>query len=152
MKKTTLLLASLGLFLFSSCSSDDNSTIVEPQPVNHLLGAWKLNTMSVKISQDGQVISEQIDVPIGNQLTWEYKFNEDLTVDYVIGADGQSEEGTGTYTVTDSSLTITIQDEPQTFEITTLNAENLYLKFSEEEEIQEGFLVNIEMEQKFIRK
>ena len=108
--------------------------------------------MSVKISQDGQVISEQIDVPIGNQLTWEYKFNEDLTVDYVIGADGQSEEGTGTYTVTDSSLTITIQDEPQTFEITTLNAENLYLKFSEEEEIQEGFLVNIEMEQKFIRK
>lgn len=152
MKKTTLLLASLGLFLFSSCSSDDNSTIVEPQPVNHLLGAWKLNTMSVKISQDGQVISEQIDAPIGNQLTWEYKFNEDLTVDYVIGADGQSEEGTGTYTVTDSSLTITIQDEPQTFEITTLNAENLYLKFSEEEEIQEGFLVNIEMEQKFIRK
>lgn len=152
MKKTTLLLASLGLFLFSSCSSDDNSTIVEPQPVNHLLGAWKLNTMSVKISQDGQVISEQIDAPIGNQLTWEYKFNEDLTVDYVIGADGQSEEGTGTYTVTDSSLTITIQDEPQTFEITTLNAENLYLKFSYEEEIQEGILVNIEMEQKFIRK
>jgi len=152
MKKTTLLLASLGLFLFSSCSSDDNSTIVEPQPVNHLLGAWKLNTMSIKISQDGEVLLEQIDVPTEGQVTWEYDFNEDLTVDYVIVADGQSEEGTGTYTVTDSSLTITIQDEPQTFEITTLNAENLYLKFSEEEEIQEGFLVNIEMEQKFIRK
>lgn len=152
MKKTTLLLASLGLFLFSSCSSDDNSTIVDPQPVNHLLGAWKLNTMSIKISQDGEVLLEQIDVPTEGQVTWEYDFNEDLTVDYVIVADGQSEEGTGTYTVTDSSLTITIQDEPQTFEITTLNAENLYLKFSEEEEIQEGFLVNIEMEQKFIRK
>lgn len=152
MKKTTLLLASLGLFLFSSCSSDDNSTIVEPQPVNHLLGAWKLNTMSIKISQDGEVLLEQIDVPTEGQVTWEYDFNEDLTVDYVIVADGQSEEGTGTYTVTDSSLTITIQDEPQTFEITTLNAENLYLKFSEEEEIQKGFLVNIEMEQKFIRK
>lgn len=152
MKKTTLLLASLGLFLFSSCSSDDNSTIVEPQPVNHLLGAWKLNTMSIKISQAGEVLLEQIDVPTEGQVTWEYDFNEDLTVDYVIVADGQSEEGTGTYTVTDSSLTITIQDEPQTFEITTLNAENLYLKFSEEEEIQEGFLVNIEMEQKFIRK
>ena len=152
MKKTTLLLASLGLFLFSSCSSDDNSTIVEPQPVNHLLCAWKLNTMSIKISQDGEVLLEQIDVPTEGQVTWEYDFNEDLTVDYVIVADGQSEEGTGTYTVTDSSLTITIQDEPQTFEITTLNAENLYLKFSEEEEIQEGFLVNIEMEQKFIRK
>lgn len=140
------------MFLFSSCSSDDNSTIVEPQPVNHLLGAWKLNTMSIKISQDGEVLLEQIDVPTEGQVTWEYDFNEDLTVDYVIVADGQSEEGTGTYTVTDSSLTITIQDEPQTFEITTLNAENLYLKFSEEEEIQEGFLVNIEMEQKFIRK
>lgn len=152
MKKTTLLLASLGLFLFSSCSSDDNSTIVEPQPVNHLLGAWKLNTMSIKISQDGEVLLEQIDVPTEGQVTWEYDFNEDLTVDYVIATDGQSEKGTGTYTVTDSSLTITIQDEPQTFEITTLNAENLYLKFSEEEEIQEGFLVNIEMEQKFIRK
>lgn len=108
--------------------------------------------MSIKISQDGEVLLEQIDVPTEGQVTWEYDFNEDLTVDYVIATDGQSEEGTGTYTVTNSSLTITIQDEPQTFEITTLNAENLYLKFSEEEEIQEGFLVNIEMEQKFIRK
>lgn len=151
MKKTTLLLASLGLFLFSSCSSDDNSTNVEPQPVNHLLGSWKLNTMSIKLSQDGQVISEQIDAPVGNQVTWEYKFNEDLTVEYYIDTENFSENSVGTYSLNGSYITIVLDGEPETFEITTLDEENLHLKFNQELEVEQGTILTMEMEQKFIR-
>lgn len=140
------------MFLFSSCSSDDNSTIVEPQPVNHLLGAWKLNTMSIKISQDGQVISEQIDVPIGNQLTWEYKFNEDLSVEYYIDTEYFSENSAGTYSLNGSYITIVLDGEPETFEITTLDKDNLHLKFNVEEEVEPGSILEMEMEQKFIRQ
>lgn len=140
------------MFLFSSCSSDDNSTIVEPQTVNHLLGAWKLNTMSIKISQDGQVISEQIDAPIGNQLTWEYKFNEDLSVEYYIDTENFSENSAGTYSLNGSYITIVLDGEPETFEITTLDKDNLHLKFNVEEEVEPGSILEMEMEQKFIRQ
>lgn len=108
--------------------------------------------MSIKISQDGQVISEQIDAPIGNQLTWEYKFNEDLSVEYYIDTENFSENSAGTYSLNGSYITIVLDGEPETFEITTLDKDNLHLKFNVEEEVEPGSILEMEMEQKFIRK
>jgi len=154
MKKITTLLfcASLTIFSFTSCSDDDSTTEIIPQEVNDLIGKWRLNTMSVKSSENGQVIEEFNDLPVGAQMQWDYTFNSDNTVEYImaIPAAGVSESGAGTYIKNGNTITITIEDEPQTFDITKLDADNFHVKFVEEYE-DAGVSYKDEIEQKFIR-
>lgn len=153
-KVSTLLFAStITLFLLSACSSDDNAPAPQPEPVNHLLGKWKLNTMSIKSYEDGELVGENNDLPVASQITWEYEFKADLSVEYymAIPAAEFEEKGKGTYSTSGSSITITIDGEPGVFEISKNDADNLHLKMTEEEE-SGGVIYKEEMEQKFIRK
>ncbi|WLD23734.1 lipocalin family protein [Flavobacterium dauae] len=155
MKKITTILFATTITLLSltACSSDDNTPTPEPQTENHLLGMWKLNTMSLTSYENGEVVNEQTDVPVGSQITWEYEFKADNTVEYLmaIPAAEIEEQGTGTYSKNGTTLTITIDDEPGVFEITNNDADNLHLKTTEEE-VEDGITYKTEIEQKFIRK
>lgn|SRR5690606_20672007 len=155
MKKinTILFVTTIALFSLTSCSSDDNTSTPEPQTENHLLGMWKLNTMSLTSYENGEVVNEQIDLPVGSQITWEYEFKADNTVEYLmaIPAAEIEEKGTGTYSKNGTTLTITIDDEPGVFEITNNDADNLHLKTTEEE-VEDAITYKSEIEQKFIRK
>ena len=155
MKKTStyLFAASLGLLSLTACSGDDNTSTVEPQPTNHLLGKWKLNTMSVTSYENDEVVSQNIDTPVGSQITWEYEFKADNSVEYymAIPVAGLEEKGSGTYTRTGNTLTMTIDDEAQSFEISKSDVDNLHLKITEEE-VDGDVTYKEEVEQKFIRK
>lgn len=155
MKKisTYLFAASVGLLSLTACSADDNAPTTEPQPTNHLLGQWKLNTMSVTSYENGEIVEQNIDRPVGSQITWEYDFKADNKVDYfmAIPVAGVEEKGSGTYTRTGNTLTMTIEDEAQSFEITKIDADNLHLKMTEEE-VDGEITYKDEIEQKFIRK
>lgn len=155
MKKisTYLFAASLGLLSSTACSGDDNTPTTEPQPTNHLLGQWKLNTMSVTSYENGEVVEQTTDRPVGSQVTWEYDFKADNKVDYYMSVPlaGLEEKGSGTYTRTGNTLTMTIDDEAQSFEISKSDADNLHLKMTEEE-VDGDITYKNEVEQKFIRK
>ena len=56
----------------------------------------------------------------------------------------------GTYSRKDNSLTITIANDPLTFEITKIDADNLHVKLIDEYE-EDGIKYVEEIEQKFIR-
>ncbi|MEG0852069.1 MAG: hypothetical protein RSH24_19515, partial [Flavobacterium sp.] len=64
---------------------------------------------------------------------------------------GVEEKGSGTYTKTGNTLTMTIDDEAQSFEISKSDADNLHLKMTEEE-VDGDITYKDEVEQKFIRK
>lgn len=153
MKKisTYLMSISFGLLFLTSCSGDDNTPGPEQQ-TNHLLGKWKLNTLSVKSYENGEVVMEYIDVPVQGQMTWEYDFKSDNTVDYriIIPSQQLEEQGKGTYTKAGNAITITIEEEPGSFVISNLDADNLHLKMIEEG-TSEGVTYKEEIEQKFIR-
>jgi len=155
MKKISIYLfaASLGLLSLTACSGDDNTPTTEPQPTNHLLGQWKLNTMSVTSYENGEVVEQTTDRPVGSQVTWEYDFKADNKVDYYMSVPlaGLEEKGSGTYTRTGNTLTMTIDDEAQSFEISKSDADNLHLKMTEEE-VDGDITYKNEVEQKFIRK
>lgn len=148
-----LFVATIGFTSLASCADDDNNQTVQPQPTSHLLGSWKLNTMTVRSYKNGELVYESIDAPVANQATWEYTFKPDNKVDYytVIPVIDVDERGTGTYTRNGNILTITIKNEVQALEISKSDANNLHLKFSEEE-IEGDVTFTDEIEQKFVRK
>lgn len=155
MKKisTYLFVATAGLLSLTACSGDDNPSTTEPQATNHLLGQWKLNTMSVTSYENDEVVQQNIDTPVGAQITWEYDFKADNKVDYYMSIPiaGIEEKGSGTYTRSGNILTMTIEDEAQSFEISKSDADNLHLKMTEEE-VDGDITYRDQIEQKFIRK
>src|SRR5690606_2724902 len=154
MKKITtlLLLCSISLIGLSSCSSDDNTPVVQPEEENHLLGTWRLATMSVKSYENDELVSEYTDLPVSSTIQWEYTFNNDNTVEYLmaIPAAELSESGSGTYVRNGNILTMTIVGEDGVFEITELASESFNIKFEEEYSV-EGVSYRDEIEQKFTR-
>lgn len=95
---------------------------------------------------------EYTDIPVQGQMTWEYDFKADNTVDYYMAVPSQQleEQGKGTYMKTENTLAITIEEEPGTFVISNLEADNLYLKMTEEGTSQ-GMTYKEEIEQKFVK-
>jgi len=152
MKKisTILFATTLGLFSLASCSNDDNAPVVDN--TNHLLGKWTLNTMSLKSTENGEVVQEFEDMPVQEVMTWEYTFKEDNTFEYLMAVpQAQLEEkGVGTYSKNGNSITITVDGDPATFEIKALDAKNLHLKNTEEYEADGIKFVDV-TEQKFIK-
>ncbi|HLW41029.1 MAG TPA: hypothetical protein VKY82_01515, partial [Flavobacterium sp.] len=65
-----LFIATVGLFGLASCSSDDNAPTIEE--TNHLLGKWNLNTISLKITIDGEVYQEMEDLPVEGLTTMQF--------------------------------------------------------------------------------
>ena len=154
MKKiaTLLLFASLSLIGFTSCSDDEDTQVIQPVEVNHLLGTWKLNTMSLTSYENGEIVSEYTDLPMSTTMQWDHTFKDDNTVDFIMAIPSAelSQTGSGTYVKNGNTLTMTIENEAQTFEIKELTSDNLNLKLVEEYE-EEGISYKDEIEQKFTR-
>lgn len=147
MKKLTLTL--IGILSLIGCSSDDNTTTLPIEPVNHLIGSWKLNTMSIYQYDGDELQQSQIDTPVSNFMTWEYTFKIDNTVEYTILApiQGLNESGTATYLHNNNNLEITIENELQNMEITRLDNDNLHLKINQQDSTSTYII-----EQKFVKK
>lgn len=150
MKKTIFYLSAvaLNLFILTSCSNDDNAP--EPQTQDNLIGKWNLNTISVKISVDGEVVQDIVDQPAEGSMTMQFDFKTDNTVDYYFGDEEGTEEGKGTYQKNGNNLTITIDNEPATFVITLNDKTNLHFGNSDEYE-EQGYLIKEEIGFKFIK-
>lgn len=151
MRKISIYLSAvaIGMVTLVSCSSDDNTPDQEPID-NHLLGKWNLNTADVKIYVNDQLQQEMNDVPAEEIGAVQFDFKEDGTVDYAFSDEEFSEEITGTYEKNGNILTITIDNEPQTFEILLSDSNNLHLYLEEEETYQE-MLLRTEAVFKFIK-
>lgn len=151
MRKISIYLSAvaIGMVTLVSCSSDDNTPDQEPID-NHLLGKWNLNTADVKIYVNDQLQQEMNDVPAEEIGAVQFDFKEDGTVDYAFSDEEFSEEITGTYEKNGNILTITIDNEPQTFEILLYDSNNLHLYLEEEETYQE-MLLRTEAVFKFIK-
>ncbi len=147
---TYLSAATIGLLLMASCSSDDNTPDQEPIEENHLLGQWDLNTADIKLYVNGELQQEMNDVSTEEIGAVQFDFKEDGTVDYVFSDEEGSESSTGTYQKNGDNLTITIDNDPQTFEIHLNNSNNLHL-FLEEEETYQEMLLKTEVTFKFVK-
>ena len=151
---TFLFAASFAFLGLTSCSSDDSSS-PEPQPTDVLLGKWNLQTVSVKVSVDGEVVQEVKDQPI-SPVVMTFDFKADSKVEYFYYEPATAEEQeyeeklSGTYKKEGNKLTITIEDEPGDFTILLNDKSNLHLGMSFEE-TYEGMVIKQETEQKFVK-
>lgn len=148
MKKlfTTLSLLTLVISssIFVSCSSDDNSSkeveVIQQDP---LLGKWNLEKIDLKISIDGNVVQEEHGVDITNQIQMYFEFFEGNLV-HLFQKDistNEINEGSGTFTVSGSEITIVIENESQIFEYAINNGELTLTTV--EEEIYQGQVFQI---------
>lgn len=106
MKKTNHILAIVTLCFFTllaSCSSDDNTPIIEEPSV---IGKWGIYAMDLKVELDGEVFLDYKDVA---EEGIQYNFKSDGMVDVLFfdPETGQEEESyTVSYQVTDNKLKI----------------------------------------------
>lgn len=133
-----LFIGTIGLFGLASCSSDDNTPVVH----DPIVGKWDLKTMDMKFTANEEVYLEMEDFSVEGLLVMQFDFKADNTVEYY--AENEDEEGntvvdshTGTYAKDGDSVTITINNEPQTFSILMLDSTDLHLFTSEEYTFEE---------------
>jgi len=157
MKKisTYLFAISVGIVSLTSCTSDDNAT-TEVIVQNELIGKWEMQKLDMKLVYNGEVVIDEKDIPT-NQLGMviQYNFKTDNTVDYYLftpaNAQQQATElsGTGTYSRTNESLTLTLNSST-TYTINLLNKDNLHLNLLDEETVN-GIFSSLDMTQKFTK-
>ncbi len=117
MKKLTWLL--LPFLFIVSC--EDNKQ--EEDDVNPLVGVWEMTTMSVSIN------NVTIDIEIGTENNETYVFNEDGTYSYQGVYEGDSDSGSGTWSSTETTLTLT-EDSIVTIITYELNGDILSVNYS----------------------
>lgn len=136
MKRIFTLLALTTLtFSTFSCSSDDSSPVVVDPPVvkDKLIGKWDLKTFSMEMTAEGQEPQIIEDQSVEGVLVMQYDFKEDNTIDFLIQQGQQAEQsGTGTYTKSGNSVTITLAQTPQTFTLSNLADTKMSLKMTEQ--------------------
>ncbi|WP_177760920.1 hypothetical protein [Flavobacterium sp. I3-2] len=147
MKKFLTTLIFLALIattsIFVSCSSDDNNNSVQIQQ-DPLLGRWIAEKVAVKVTVDGNVMQDETgDITNELDLYFEFKEGNVVTLYQKQFSTGQVNEGTGTYTISGSTMTINISGEPQNFTYALENGE-LTLKLNEKGEIEgQNYIVEI---------
>lgn len=121
--------------VFVSCSSDDNNNSEQIQQ-DPLLGRWIAEKVAVKVTVDGNIMQDET-ADITNQLDLYFEFKEGnvVTLYQKQFSTGGVNEGTGTYIISGSTMTINISGEPQDFTYALEDGE-LSLKIKEEGEIE----------------
>lgn len=147
MKKIFTSLSILALIatssVFTSCSSDDNNTSEQVQQ-DPLLGRWIAEKVAIKVTVDGNLMQDETgDITNELDLYFEFKEGNVVTLYQKQLSTGAVNEGTGTYTVSGSTMTINISGEPQSFEYSLIDGE-LALKIKEEGEVEgQNYIVEI---------
>jgi len=148
MKKFFTSLSILALIatssVFVSCSSDDNNSSEQVQQ-DPLLGKWTAEKIDLKMQLGDNVIIDEKDTDITSELElfFEFKENNVMSLYQKQLQSGQISEGSGTYTVAGSQLTIVISGEPQVFEYSVNNNELTLTMMTEE--MYEGQVMKMEM-------
>lgn len=149
-----LFLAVSTLFLTSCDKDDDKSAVVETK--NYLIGKWDLKLVDIKVLFDGEVYQEMEDYDTTNELTMQFNFKDEKTVELYqfspATEDSESEtfQATGTYVKNGNDLTITIEDEATPFKIVINDNEKLHL-FQSYEETYQGIVITQETTFKFTK-
>lgn len=147
MKKIFTSLSILALIatssVFISCSSDDNNSSEQVQQ-DPLLGRWIAEKVAIKVTVDGNLMQDETgDITNELDLYFEFKEGNVVTLYQKQLSTGAVNEGTGTYTVSGSTMTINISGEPQSFEYSLIDGE-LALKIKEEGEVEgQNYIVEI---------
>lgn len=143
MKKITLLaFVCLSAFSIISCDKDDNNPAPPVVTKDNLIGKWDLKLVDIKVTVDGEVYTDEKDLDIKDKLTMQFDFKEDKKVHvYQYSPANEEEEaqefnGDGTYVKNGNELTITIDNEPQTFTILLNDTSNLHLYSKSTEQYQ----------------
>ena len=134
MKKITLLaFVCLSALSTISCYRYDKTNTSPVVTKDNIIGKWNLKLVDLKITVDGQVYSEQKDLDLSQQLTMQFDFKEDKKVhlyQYTPATDEEEAQELnvdGTYEKNGNDLTITIEQETQTFKILLNDTSNLHL-------------------------
>ena len=142
MKKTFKVLAMFvmvaSMAVLSSCSKEEN-----------IVGKWQFQAVTMTIENGDPEIQQMFDAEVAlmnnflKDMVWEFKSDNTLE------ASGLDEDmdmfaGNATYSIDGSTLTIfdaEYPDEPEVYEIVTLNGSKLLLRTSFEEEDEEGDII-----------
>ena len=124
--------------VLSSCSKEEN-----------IVGKWQFQAVTMTIENGDPEIQQMFDAEVAlmnnflKDMVWEFKSDNTLE------ASGLDEDmdmfaGNATYSIDGSTLTIfdaEYPDEPEVYEIVTLNGSKLLLRTSFEEEDEEGDII-----------
>lgn len=142
MKKAFKVLAMFvmvaSMAVLSSCSKEEN-----------IVGKWQFQAVTMTIENGDPEIQQMFDAEVAlmniflKDMVWEFKSDNTLE------ASGLDEDmdmfaGNATYSIDGSTLTIfdaEYPDEPEVYEIVTLNGSKLLLRTSFEEEDEEGDII-----------
>ncbi len=142
MKKAFKVLAMFvmvaSMAVLSSCSKEEN-----------IVGKWQFQAVTMTIENGDPEIQQMFDAEVAlmnnflKDMVWEFKSDNTLE------ASGLDEDmdmfaGNATYSIDGSTLTIfdaEDPDEPEVYEIVTLNGSKLLLRTSFEEEDEEGDII-----------
>jgi len=131
----SLLIAVLITPLFISCTKADDS--IQEKSQDPLLGKWLAEQVDVVLYADENIIQEQKNKDITESLLLHFEFKPNNLVSFYQKdlESGDIVEGDGTYKILNSKITITIDNNPETFEY-EINKGVLSLKNVQEEEYQ----------------
>lgn len=144
MKKAFKVLAMFvmvaSMAVLSSCSKEDN-----------IVGKWQFQTMTLSTDNSDPEIQQMFDAEVAfiniflKDMVWEFKSDNTLVAS---GLDEDLEmfSESATYSIDGSKLTIIdaeFPDEPEVYDIVTLNGSKLVLSQNYEEEIDEGVIVQV---------
>lgn len=129
--------------VFISCSSDDNNSSEQVQQ-DPLLGRWIAEKVAIKVTVGGNLMQDETgDITNELDLYFEFKEGNVVTLYQKQLSTGAVNEGTGTYIISGSTMTINISGEPQSFEYSLIDGE-LALKIKEEGEVEgQNYIVEI---------
>ncbi len=116
MKKfISMMVLFVALVMSVSCTKDDISS-------GDLVGTWEATEVTVKMTIDGKSQSATVEMGPGEMI---WSFYSDGTTE--IDSDLLELYGEGTYKVNGSTVTITIEGDPQDFTIKKLESKKLVL-------------------------
>ena len=142
MKKVFKVLAMFvmvaSMAMLSSCSKEEN-----------IVGKWQFQAITMTVENGDPEIQQMFDAEIAlmnnflKDMVWEFKSDNTLESS---GLDEDMDKiaGNATYSIEGSTLTIfdaEYPDEPETYEIVTLNGSKLLLRTSFEEEDEDGDII-----------
>ncbi|MBR6878454.1 MAG: lipocalin family protein [Bacteroidales bacterium] len=142
MKKVFKVLAMFvmvaSMAMLSSCSKEEN-----------IVGKWQFQAITMTVENGDPEIQQMFDAEIAlmnnflKDMVWEFKSDNTLESSG-LDEDMDMFAGNATYSIEGSTLTIfdaEYPDEPETYEIVTLNGSKLLLRTSFEEEDEDGDII-----------
>jgi len=131
------------------CSKDAEDLIIGDWDVQNMVYSYTISGLTGDYAVMNGTNSDTITMDPGESAT--ISFKKDGTVTLVNVSEGETETDNGTYTIKDNKLTMTVDNDPQTYDITKISKSELVLTASESiEEYDEDLGQTYKMEMTLI--